>query len=336
MRVEFRMECGTGAPPAAFESAAPMGTMPEPPGADARWYVAHAGPQPMARLATYLRYDLTDAVGACGLVGHYAARDAAAGTSLLQHAAAELRAAGAVRLLGPMNGSTWQRYRFALPPAPGEAVEPPFLGEPVNPTAYPAHFTAAGFRQAAAYESRISEDITTANPRAAAGEAAIAERGITVAPIDLARFDEELRDLHALSLRAFRGNRYYSPIDAQSFDALYRPMRDVIDPGHVLLARGPEGQLAGYVFAYVDPLGRRGGRPYRLVVKTLATDPDWQGLGLGAVLVERLHEAARGQGLQAVVHALMHADNNSVKISAHTARVFRRYALYELAWDRGR
>lgn len=336
MRAEFRMESGTGAPPAAFDAAAPVGTPPEPPGTDADWYIAYAGTQPMARLATYLREGLTDAPGTSGLIGHYAARDTAAGTALLQHAIAQLRTHGATRVLGPINGSTWQRYRFALTSPPGEPVEPPFLGEPVNPPAYPAHFTAAGFRQVAAYESRISDDISTANPRAVAGEATIAARGITVAPVDLARFDDELRDLHALSLRAFADNRFYSPIDATAFDALYRPMRELIDPDLVLLARGAEGQLVGYVFAYVDPVGLRDGRPYRLVVKTLATDPAWQGLGIGAVLVERLHAAARRKGLGAVVHALMHATNNSVKISAHTARVFRRYALYEFTWNRDR
>lgn len=336
MRPELRMEEGSGAPPAAFDAAAPVGTAPEPPGADARWFIAFAEAQPMARLATYMREDLTDAPGRSGLIGHYAARDAAAGTALLQHAIARLRADGADRVLGPMNGSTWQRYRFALAAHAGDPAEPPFFGEPTNPSAYPAHFTAAGFHQVAAYESRIGEDISAVNPRATAGEAAAAARGIAIGPIDMARFDDELRDLHALSLRAFAGNRFYSPIDAAAFDALYRPMREQIDSELVLLARGPEGQLVAYVFAYVDPLGLRNGKPYRLIVKTLATDPDWQGLGLGGVLVERLHAAARRKGLQAVVHALMHATNNSVKISAHTAQVFRRYALYEVTWDRGR
>ena len=336
MLADLRMESGTGAPPAAFEAAAPVGTPPEPPGADAEWCIAFAGSQPMARVATYVRDDLTDAPGTSGLIGHYAARDAAAGTRLLLHAVAALRARRVARVLGPMNGSTWARYRFALAPQGVDAAEPPFLGEPVNPAAYPAHFTAAGFRPVATYESRIGPAAGAANPRAAAGAAAVAQRGITIAPLDLTRFDDELRDLHALSSRAFAGNRFYSPIDLAAFDALYRPMRAMIDPDLVLLARGPERQLAGYVFAYVDPLGLREGRPYRLIVKTLATDPDWQGMGLGGVLVERLHAGARAKGLAAVVHALMHTANNSVKISAHTAQVFRRYALYEFTGGHGR
>ena len=336
MPPELRVEWGTGAPPPAFHAAAPIGSEAEAPGSDASWAVGFAGGQPLARLATYIRHDLTGAPGVSGIVGHYASRDAASGPRLLMAAVSRLREQGAARILGPMNGSTWARYRLALPPRPGEPDEPPFLGEPVNPQGYPAHFTMAGFRQAASYESRISSDLGIANPRALEGEAALAARGITIAPLQASRFDEELRDLHALSTRAFADNPYYSPIDAAAFEAMYRPMRELIDPGLVLLAREDEGRLAAYVFAYVDPLGRRAGTPDRLIVKTLATDPDRRGIGLGAVLVERLHAAARDRGLGAIVHALMHAANNSVKISAHTAQVFRRYALYEYSGGPGR
>jgi GNAT superfamily N-acetyltransferase len=336
MQPELRIEWGTGAPSAAFHAAAPIGSESETPGADASWAVGYAGDQPFARLATYIRHDLTGAPGASGLIGHYASRDAASGPRLLMAAVAGLREQGVARVLGPMNGSTWARYRLALLPRPGDPDEPPFLGEPVNPSGYPAHFTMAGFRPVASYESRISYALGMANPRAAEGEAAVAARGIMIAGLDAARFDDELRDLHALSVRAFPENLYYSPIDATEFDALYRPMRELIDPGLVLLARAADGRLVAYVFAYVDPLGRRGGQPYRLIVKTLATDPEWRGIGLGGVLVDRLHSAARARGLGATVHALMHVANNSVKISAHTAQVFRRYALYEYSGGHGR
>lgn len=336
MPPEVQIAWGDDHPPPAFEAAAPEGTPPEPPLTGSRWAVAFAGSVPVARLATYVRHDLTGAPGASGLVGHYAARDARAGVALLLDAAAHLRHAGAQRVLGPMNGSTWGRYRLALPHAGHGVEEPMFLGEPENPPGYHAHFLGAGFESTAFYESRITEDIGISNPAAAAGEAFVASQGVRIAALDLSRFDDELRDLHALSTRAFADNLYYSPIDAAAFDALYRPMQALIDPQLVLLARDSRSRLVAYVFAYVDPLGRRNGEPYRLIVKTLATDPDWRGRGLGGVLVERLHSAARERGLTAIVHALMHQANNSVKISAHTAQVFRRYVLYEHRGSRGR
>ena len=322
-----RLEWGRGTPPPAFHAVDAADRTA--PGPDAEWAVAITGDRPVARLATYARRDLVGAPGETGLVGHYAATDAGAGAALLRDAARRLLAAGATRVFGPMNGSTWGRYRFAIAEVPGEMSEPPFLGEPVNPAEYPEHFAIAGFREAARYESRITRDVAVANPRAAAAEATARERGITIGPIDLARFEDELRDLHRFSVRAFAANLYYSPIGAEEFAAMYRPLRALLDPAMVLLARDANAALIGYAFAYADPLSLEGGRPHRLVVKTLAVDPAWRSIGLGALLVERLHAAARAAGLTAVIHALMHVANDSVKISAHTARLFRRYALYE-------
>lgn len=291
--------------------------------------MAFAGDLPVARLATYVRHDLVGAPGETGLIGHYAATDPAAAVALLRDATRRLTGVGVRRVLGPMNGSTWGRYRFALHGASSEPSAPAFLGEPANPPDYPAHFAAAGFREAARYESRITTDVTTANPRAADAATTARARGIGLAPIELARFDDELRELHALSLRAFAAILYYSPIGAEAFAATYRPMRGLLDPALVLLARDPDASLIGYAFAYADPLSLKDGRPHRLILKTLAVDPAWRSIGLGALLVQRLHVAARSRGLSAVIHALMHVANDSMKISAHTAQPFRRYALYE-------
>ena len=321
------VEWGGGTPPPAFHALDPAD--PTAPGPDAEWAVTYAGDRPVARLATYVRHDLVGAPGETGLVGHYAATDPDAAVELLRDATARLLAAGARRVLGPMNGTTWGRYRFAIIEPSGDTSAPPFLGEPVNPLDYPAHFARAGFRETARYESRITRDIAAENPRAVAAEATARARGITIAPIDLARFEEELRDLHQFSIRAFAANLYYSPIGAEEFAAMYRPMRALLDPAMVLLARDADASLIGYAFAYADPLALEEGRPHRLIVKTLAVDPAWRSIGLGALLVERLHAAARGAGLSVVIHALMHVANDSMKISAHTARLFRRYALYE-------
>lgn len=327
MSTASRREWGRGTPPPAFQAL--DGADPALPGSDADWAIAFSDGRPVARLATYVRRDLVGAPGETGLVGHYAATDADAAVELLRDATQRLRAAGVQRVLGPMNGTTWGRYRFAITERSDVTSAPPFLGEPVNPPEYPAHFTAAGFREAARYESWITRDIAAANPRAAAAEMTARDRGITIAPIDMARFEDELRDLHQMSVRAFASNLYYTPIGAEAFAAMYRPMRALLDPALVLLARNSDGSLIGYSFAYADPLSLEGGRPHRLIVKTLAVDPDWRSIGLGALLVERLHVAARRAGLSTVIHALMHVANDSMKISAHTAGLFRRYALYE-------
>jgi GNAT superfamily N-acetyltransferase len=324
-----RVEWGTGTPPREFADAAPPGVASDAPSAAVTWAVSYANGAPAARLATWMRDSLQGVDGRCGLIGHYEARSRSAGVAALADALQRLRAAGCRTVLGPMNGSTWARYRFALPDA--GLTEAPFLGEPVNPADYPQHFLEAGMLPVEHYESRIVRDIGTEQRSAEEADAAARERGIRITALDMDRFGQELEELHALSLRAFASNAFYSPIPLEQFAALYTPMRPMIDPGLVLLARAGS-ELAGYVFAYADPMAPGKGRPVRLVLKTLAVDPDWRRAGLGKLLVARLHDAARRKGLTSVIHALMQVQNASVRISVTSAEPFRRYALYGVTW----
>lgn len=287
---------------------------------------------PVARLSIGLASDLHGAPGVTGLIGHYESTDPGAGATLLRGAVARLASAGAVRVLGPMNGSTWGRYRVALRE---EHEEPPYLSEPWNPADYPLHFQEAGFRVAATYESAIVEDLSEPDPRRDELEERVRARGAVIRPLDLERFDDELRALYALSVGAFAENLYYSPVSFDEFRARYLPLRPLLDPELVRMAEDADGRLLGFVLAFPDLLTMQGGRPTRAVLKTLATAPAARGLGLGAFLTDEVRRLAHEKGYASVIHALMQADNASIRISRHTARVFRRYALYEWVAGKG-
>lgn len=313
----------------------------EPVPAGAECLVAYDAGRPVARLAMEVAPALHGAPGPSGLVGWYEALDGAAGTALLAEAREALAGRGAKRVLGPMNGSTWRRYRLALPPAPGEAAPAPFLAEPVNPPDYPSHFLAAGFAVAAEYESRAAPRPPTLPP---APPGAPAADGVRVAPLDPARFDDTLREVHDLSLRAFAGNPYYTPLPFDGFASAYRELRPLLDPELVRLARGADGRLLAFVLAFPDPYDRVPDPPYagpgpsragrkprglRVVLKTLATAPEARGAGLGGRLTEEVHRIAFARGAPSVIHALMQVDNASTRISGRLrGEPFRRYALY--------
>jgi GNAT superfamily N-acetyltransferase len=301
----------------------------EPVQPPARCLLAWNGGIPVARLAFAVAADLHGAPGLTGLIGHYESTDPAAAAVLLRDAAVRLRQERVDRILGPMNGSTWARYRLALPPEPGEPDEPPFLSEPTNPPDYPADFEAAGFRVAATYESAIVDDLSQADPRRDELAERARARGAAVRPLDAARFEDELRGIYELSVAAFARNLFYSPIGWDEFRARYAPLRPLLDPDLVRLAEDADGGLLGFVFAFPDALTMEGGRPTRVVLKTLATAPAARGLGLGTFLTDEVRRIAREKGYRSVIHALMQADNESIRISRHSARVFRRYVLYE-------
>jgi ribosomal protein S18 acetylase RimI-like enzyme len=250
---------------------------------------------------------------------------------VLAGARSALFAHGARRVLGPMNGSTWRRYRLALPREPGEpAFEPPvFAGEPVNPEAYPAWFVDAGATVVARYESRIDEAPTVRAADADALAARVREAGIRIRALDPRAFDPELAVLFELSLEAFAANPYYTPVAWEEFRAQYEAVRAMLDPELVLLAESRSGTPIAFQFAYLDPIATAAGRP-RAIVKTVATSPAARGMGLAGHMLDLLRERAAERGATAVIHALMHVANFSMKMSArHETRVFRRYALFE-------
>jgi GNAT superfamily N-acetyltransferase len=330
--VEIERFVSDGTIPPAFRDVRGLPGIPvEPLPRGVRCLVAREAGRPLARLGLHLRDDLHGAAGRSGLVGHYEALDRGAGAALLAAACRELAAAGVARVLGPMNGSTWSRYRLALPAEPGDPVGEPayFAAEPRNPFDYPAHFDDAGFRIAARYESRI-DDLAEDAADAKQVAARVAEAGFSLRPLDLDGFDAELDLMFALSLESFAENLYYTPIDRAAFRAMYEPLRRLMDPEFVLVALDREERPCGYLFAFADPASAAGDRPGRVIAKTVAVSPRARGHGLANHMLDRIRWAARRRGHREMIHALMHVANVSTRMSSrHGGRIFRRYALWE-------
>ena len=306
------------------------GLPPESPAPGIECRLVLRGDHPVARASLALAPELHGVEGVTGLIGHFEAQDAESAHVLLSEARVSLSARGAGRVLAPMNGSTWGRYRLALADERGDAPEPqPFLGEPVNPAAYAAWFESVGFEVAARYESRIDE--SPGEPAADARELAqrVAQAGIRVRTLDLDRFESESRILFELSLAAFADNPYYTPIGWDEFRAQYERLRGMLRPELVLIAEDAGAQPVAFQFAYLDPLTAATGGSPRAVVKTVATLPAARGMGLAGHMLDVLCERSVALGARSVIHALMHVANFSMKMSSRRrSRVFRRYALY--------
>lgn len=281
----------------------------------------------MARAALWWRQPLVlpDGDGPTGRIGHAAWDDADDGAALISLALDRLRAEGCQRALGPIDGSTWHTYRVVTA-SDDSPPRPPFALEPWPAPAIGAAFEQAGFAPQAHYLSSIVNPI----PDDADGLAADLARlpsGLSIRPFQSSSAEAELRALHGLLLRSFAGNVYYAPLDLDRYLALYRPLVARIDPSLVLIAEA-DRQPVGVLLALPDwAQAARGEAVDTVIIKTLAVDPEWRGLGLGGTLVRAAQEAARAQGYRRAIHALMHADNDSVRISRHLGRPFRRYAL---------
>ncbi|MGF1624405.1 MAG: hypothetical protein ACFCVH_05940 [Alphaproteobacteria bacterium] len=242
-------------------------------------------------------------------IGRFACADGPSGTALLARIAATLAAERFGALLGPMDGDTWHSYRLVTE----SDGRPPFAMEPTNPPHYADAFLDAGFRPIARYVSSIDTIVAPESP------VLDRQRRLAIRGFRIEAADDELRLIHDLSMRAFAGNPFFDRLSWPGFHALYAPVVPLIDPRLVLFAEAVGGSCVGFLFAIPEPSA-----PATVVLKSYAS----LRRGAGGLLGEAFYRNARARGTEAVIHALMHEDNLSLRHSGKRhGRVFRRYAL---------
>jgi len=295
--------------------------------ADAHWMVVDGDGAPVARCSLWWRGTPRYRGYRLGLIGHYAALGPEAARSLLQHACEQLTVHGCTLAVGPMDGSTWQRYRL-LTDRGGEAC---FFLEPDNPDDWPTHFTANGFAPLAHYYSALNPHLGHCDPRIPEFAQRLGAEGVTIRPMDGARVGEELQRIYTVTMASFRGNFLFSQLSEADFVDLHHDLLPAIHPELIFLAEH-SGRPVGFIFGIPDVLqARRGQVIDTVIIKTLAVHPAYAEVGLGSLLAARCQESAHNLGFRRAIHALMHERNASRSISAHYAQTIRRYTLFARA-----
>jgi GNAT superfamily N-acetyltransferase len=299
--------------------------------ANAHWLLLDGGDL-AARCSLWWRATPSYGNHRVGLIGHYGARDARAAARLLRHACAELQRHGCTLAIGPMDGNTYQRYRFITE----RGSEPPFFLEPDNPDGWPAHFVDSGFSPLARYCSVLQERIEGPDDRlrriARRQEAA----SIRIRALDLTRFEADVRALYGVVAASFARNLLHTPITEPAFVAQQSALRPYVVPELVLLAER-EGAPAGMLFALPNwPEAQRTERVSTVILKTVAVRPEHAGRGLVAALLARAMDAARELGYTRAIHALMHEGNRSLRLSEqYGTAIMRRYTLFARPLEAG-
>ena len=295
----------------------------ESPLGDARLTVSSTDGNPVSRADLWWKETPLLGGHRIGAIGAFQAADARSARHLLDAATAHLGSLGLHTAVGPMDGNTWHSHRFVVE----SDGRPPFFMEPQNPASYPDWWRDAGFSELSRYSSsRIPLDGPPILPNTL--KRRILRSGISLENLDPDHFDNDLRAIHALSLKSFSNNFLYTPLPENGFLASYAKIRDHVDPSLVKLARRG-GQLVGFVFGIPDRLAPPRGEIPAIIVKTLAVDPTSRAAGLGSLLVDEIHLAAAANGHTEAIHALQHESNTSLKITGRNhGSPFRRYALF--------
>ncbi|MBL7825139.1 MAG: hypothetical protein JNJ57_00805 [Saprospiraceae bacterium] len=227
------------------------------------------------------------------------------------------------QVIGPMDGSSWNTYRFVSEENPMS----PFLLEPFAKPWYPAQWKAAGFTSLMRYRSNIAGLSPELEVDFLPAQQKFEAKGIVFRAVNQADEDAELLRLARFNLKAFQDAFLYTPISEQAFVDKNRKIWSMLDPEMVQLALF-EHEICGLIFSYPDLLNPTG---KTAVVKTLARLPGEQFRGLGDVLCARIVHVLLKKGYTSMIHALMRETNASLDNSSRFwGKSYKTYELYIL------
>jgi len=230
-----------------------------------------------------------------------------------------LFALGAQKVIGPINGDTWHRYRLPLT----DDSQLTFL-EPSYPHFVAADFIAAGMNVTATYHSSFIEDLGVALAQVKKQPPIEIAADLRIRNLDLSDFDNEMGLLYSFSQNAFKSNYLYSDIDLPSFNGLYQPLKGMLKEDLVLIAESSKSnEILGVVLAVPDAKNKS-----MIIVKTLARNT-FAPRGTGRFLFHTVLERALALGYSSALCALIKDNNFSAFLPEALGGIIQnRFALF--------
>lgn len=285
-------------------------------------YVLLENDKVVGRFAFYENPNLQYREEATACVGSYECIDNQdVSERLLQHAFQLAKEKGYTYLLGPMEGSTWNNYRFSL-----HNKQPNFFLEPYHHTYYNQQFQAANFQPIARYISNLDEKLEVEESRLQQLGTHFQKEGIIVRNIDLGNIEEELYRIGQFSIEAFAHNFLYTPIAPEDFVAKYSKVKALFQKELIWIVENEQQEIQAISFSIKDHWDATG---KTVIIKSLARKKGSSLRGLGAFLIAKTYKTVKSLGYQKVIHAMMIQDNASVNLSEkYSGDAYKEYVLY--------
>lgn len=211
-----------------------------------QFFIARRGMRVVGRVAGILdrnhnRFQDEEA----GFFGFFECEDETqAAVALLDAAAGWARARGARVIRGPVNPST--NYECGLLVQGFDA--PPMIMMPYNPPYYARLIEAAGFGKARDLYAYITSTSTVAGEKAERASARVLGNGVSVRPISVERFAEDVERVWKVYNSAWARNWGFVPMTHEEFLHSAREMKQILQPDYVLLGE-VNGELIGFALA---------------------------------------------------------------------------------------
>jgi GNAT superfamily N-acetyltransferase len=283
-----------------------------------------------------------------GMLGFFEAINNQDAVNLLfDNAVSWLKENGAGRIIGPMNGDTWHKYRINA----GPFDKPPFLMEPYNKDYYEKLWLDYGFQKLEEYYSSFVEDVAAAKKNTDRFTKRVLSRGYKLRPINMSMFEKELAVIYKISTEIFAGNFLYTHISLDEFLSLYNGVESILDKDFIWFMQSRQEEDIGFVFAFPDRMhavrsmkGKRNlaaklrffclkNRTDTINIKSLGIVPAYQRTGAAVALMNCIYGKTLEKGYTRNNLCLIRKGNPSGRMDGGQGKILRRYHLYELNKD---
>ena len=241
----------------------------------------------------------------------------------------ELKKEGIETIIGPLNGTTWNTYRYVTE----KGSRKQFLLEPWNEDYSVSLFEKLDFKHLAGYISTVMEGMNSdgrknLNKKIEKLKKFDYYKDIRVESAENKDLLTVLNKVYDLTVEAFKNNFLYSELEREIFLKMYLSYEDKIIKKFFKMLYFKD-ELIGYVFGIPDytELGYKG-KIDTIILKTIAVSPEYNGKGMGYILINSLVEEAEKEEYENVIYALMHESNVSKNIGLLLGNVLRRYTLF--------
>ncbi len=317
--------------------------------AEVQYFIARLNGQVVGRIAAIINYQHiqfhNESVGFFGFFESIDDQDVA--QALLGAAEQWVGQRGVRSIRGPMSFSTNEECGLLVD---GFNTAPMVMMSHHHPY-YARLIRTAGYTKAKdllAYLIDLREDAAPPERLVHGVQRLQKKQAITIRSIDLRRFTEEIRVLHAIYHRAWTHNWGFVPMTEAEVDLLARTLRRVADPRLCLIAE-LENRPVGFALALPDynqalrhmngrlfPLGFLkflwyGRRIDALRILLLGTNPDVRVRGLDAMLYLKLWQDVPAYGYRLVECSWILEDNWAMQrgLERMGAQVYKTYRIFE-------
>lgn len=279
---------------------------------------------PIGRFAFYENPELNYFDEKACSIGSYECENNLNTSNVLIEKAKEIaKAKGYSWVIGPMEGSTWNNYRFS-----NHNDSSNFFLEPYHHSYYNNQFLNTGFEPIKTFVSNLLPVESNNNVELKLIEERNENSGFNVRNLNSSDFENELKKIAQLSISGFSANFLFTSITEDEFVQKYLAIKPYLNTDFILMIENKDKKLDALIFCvpdYHDSLNKT------LIVKSIVKNKHSNFYKLGKYTTLKINELALKKGFTKIIHAFMAEDNVSNKISkSDKGKAFKEYSLYGL------